>query len=161
MGEADVKQPAKIEMRATDEPRPAKVEARAEKAEVRSEKEVRPEKIEARTDKIEARVEKVVARAPESTGSVPEAVDRPAVARSGWMIQIGATDDIEKAHALLARAKADGPRSLGRATPFTEKFQKGSETFYRARFAGLEADTAEAVCKSLKRSGFACYATKN
>ncbi len=144
MGEPDVKQPAKIAMRAVDEPR-------AEKA----------EKIEARTDKIEARVEKIEARAPESTGSVPETVDRPAVARSGWMIQIGATDDADKAHALLARAKSEGPRSLSRATPFTEKFQKGSETFYRARFAGLEAETAEAACKSLKRSGFACFATKN
>jgi D-alanyl-D-alanine carboxypeptidase len=149
MGDRDIKQVAKIEMRATDEPRAS------EKGEARA------EKIEARADKIEARVEKIEARAPESTGSVVEAVDRPAVARSGWMIQIGATDDADKAHALLARAKAEGPRSLGRATPFTEKFQKGSATFYRARFAGLQAETAEAACKSLKRSGFACFATKN
>lgn len=86
---------------------------------------------------------------------------RPAVARRGWMIQIGATDDRAQASELLARAKAHGPQSLHRAKPFTEKIQKGSETFYRARFAGLAAGAAEAACKSLKRSGFACFATKN
>jgi D-alanyl-D-alanine carboxypeptidase len=39
--------------------------------------------------------------------------------------------------------------------------QKGSETLYRARFAGLEADSAELACKALKRSGFSCFAMKN
>lgn len=77
------------------------------------------------------------------------------------MIQIGATDDVAKASELLARAKRQGPGSLSTAKPFTEKIQKGSETLYRARFAGLEAETAEAACRSLKRSGFACFATKN
>lgn len=86
---------------------------------------------------------------------------RPAMARTGWMIQIGATDHIAQASELLARAKAQEPHSLSRAKPFTEKIRKGSETFYRARFAGLEANTAEAACRSLKRSGFACFATKN
>jgi D-alanyl-D-alanine carboxypeptidase len=98
--------------------------------------------------------------APESTGAVVDS-DRPAAAHSGWMIQIGATDDAAKASELLARAKAEGPGSLGSAKPFTEKIQKGAETLYRARFAGLEAATAEAACRSLKRSGFACFATKN
>jgi D-alanyl-D-alanine carboxypeptidase len=50
---------------------------------------------------------------------------------------------------------------LSTAQPFTEKVQKGAETLYRARFAGLAEDEAEAACKSLKRSGFACFATKN
>ena len=83
------------------------------------------------------------------------------MARTGWMIQIGATDHIAQASELLARAKAQEPHSLSRAKPFTEKIRKGTETFYRARFAGLEAETAEAACRSLKRSGFACFATKN
>jgi D-alanyl-D-alanine carboxypeptidase len=86
---------------------------------------------------------------------------RPAEARVGWMIQIGATDDVVKANALLARAKADGRAVLSAAHPFTEKVQKGAETLYRARFAGLEADSAELACKTLKRSGFSCFATKN
>ena len=86
---------------------------------------------------------------------------RPASARTGWMIQIGATDDVAKANALLAKAKADGRNTLGRAQPFTEKVQKGASTLYRARFAGLEADSAELACKTLKRTGFSCFATKN
>jgi D-alanyl-D-alanine carboxypeptidase len=86
---------------------------------------------------------------------------RPAAARTGWMIQIGATDDVAKANALLAKAKADGRNSLGGAQPFTEKVKKGAETLYRARFAGLEADSAELACKTLKRTGFSCFATKN
>jgi D-alanyl-D-alanine carboxypeptidase len=85
----------------------------------------------------------------------------PAPAHSGWMIQIGATDDVTKASDLLARAKAQGPRTLGDAQPFTEKVQKGDATLYRARFAGLDADDAQAACRSLRRSGFACFATKN
>jgi D-alanyl-D-alanine carboxypeptidase len=85
----------------------------------------------------------------------------PASARSGWMIQIGATDDAAKASDLLARAKANRPSALGDAQAFTEKVQKGDETLYRARFAGLDADDAEAACRSLRRSGFACFATKN
>jgi D-alanyl-D-alanine carboxypeptidase len=85
----------------------------------------------------------------------------PAAAHTGWMIQIGATDDIGKATALLARAKSEGTRALTSAQPFTEKVQKGSETLYRARFAGLQAESAELACKALKRSGFSCFATRN
>jgi D-alanyl-D-alanine carboxypeptidase len=77
------------------------------------------------------------------------------------MIQIGATPDIDKATELLARAKLEGPRILAKAHAFTEKIQKGSETLYRARFAGLEGGTAERLCKTLKRSGFSCFATRN
>jgi D-alanyl-D-alanine carboxypeptidase len=95
--------------------------------------------------------------------AIPGAADlpRPAEAHNGWMIQIGATPDIDKATELLARAKSEGPRILARAHAFTEKIQKGSETLYRARFAGLEGGTAERLCKTLKRSGFSCFATRN
>jgi len=91
----------------------------------------------------------------------PSDPPHPAAARTGWMIQIGATDDAVKASELLARAKARKLTALGDAQPFTEKVQKGAETLYRARFAGLDADDAEAACKSLRRTGFACFATKN
>jgi D-alanyl-D-alanine carboxypeptidase len=86
---------------------------------------------------------------------------RPNSVRGGWMIQIGATDDAAKASELLTRAKTQSHNLLGSAKPFTEKVQKGGGTLYRARFAGLEEDTAETACRSLKRSGFACFATKN
>ena len=51
--------------------------------------------------------------------------------------------------------------NLTKATAFTEKVQRGEATLYRARFAGLEPNQAEAACKSLKRSGFDCFATRN
>jgi D-alanyl-D-alanine carboxypeptidase len=90
-----------------------------------------------------------------------DAPDAPQVLPSGWMIQIGATDDADKAHALLARAKARGLSALDDAQAFTQKVQKGEATLYRARFAGLDEDDAQSVCRSLKRSGFACFAMKN
>jgi D-alanyl-D-alanine carboxypeptidase len=86
---------------------------------------------------------------------------RPAIVHEGWMIQIGATDNIAKANELLSRAKGKSHGTLGAAKPFTEKVQKGQATLYRARFAGLEANSAEKACKALKHSGFACFATKN
>lgn len=98
--------------------------------------------------------------AAQTVPSAPSAQTRPVTARTGVMIQIGATDDPEKAQALLSRARAQ-TRSLASAQPFTEKVQRGSETLWRARFAGLEADEAESACRMLKRSGFACFTTRN
>ena len=108
------------------------------------------------TDKIAAAIE----TSPYG-GLVRIASGRPAAARNGWMIQIGATPDIGKATELLARAKSQSRQTLTAARAFTEKVQKGSATLYRARFAGLEADSAELACKTLKRSGFSCFATKD
>jgi D-alanyl-D-alanine carboxypeptidase len=86
-------------------------------------------------------------------------VDPARPSRVGWMIQIGATDNADKAQELLSRARAKGVPATARA--FTEKVHKGKETLWRARFAGLEEKTAESACKTLKRSGFSCFATKN
>ena len=75
----------------------------------------------------------------------------------GWIIQIGATDDAAKATALLDKARRS--RSiLAAAKPVTEKVRKGEDTFYRARFAGLDSASAETACRSLKRDGFSCFA---
>jgi D-alanyl-D-alanine carboxypeptidase len=113
---------------------------------------------------------KTVPAKPESKSAEAKPVEKPAEkiaekialarpANSGWMIQIGATDDAEKANELLARAKTKA--SLGGARPFTEKVQKAGGTLWRARFAGLEETSAEAACRSLKRSGFACFTTRD
>lgn len=95
------------------------------------------------------------------TAHKDDAENAPRALPQGWVIQIGATDDAAKAAALLARAKARGLRTLDDAQAFTQKVQKGDATLYRARFAGLDADDAQAACRSLKRSGFACFAMKN
>ena len=77
------------------------------------------------------------------------------------MIQIGATDNAGKASDLLSRALTQNRSTLASAKPLTEKVEKGDGTFYRARFAGLDSNTAEAACKSLKRTGFSCFATRD
>jgi D-alanyl-D-alanine carboxypeptidase len=86
---------------------------------------------------------------------------RPAAARTGWMIQIGATADVDQANELLSRARSKSS-ALSGAKPFTEKVRSGGNTLYRARFAGLDnAADAQAACNALKRSGFGCFATRN
>ena len=61
---------------------------------------------------------------------------------------------------MLARAKEKSRSTLAKASPFTEKIQKGSETLFRARFAGFDSDGAQAACRSLKRDGFNCFASR-
>ena len=78
--------------------------------------------------------------------------------RSGWVIQLAATDNESKALAILSDAKLKNKGVLDRAESFTEKVQKGSAVLYRARFAGFAAPEAEAACKALKRTGYACFA---
>jgi D-alanyl-D-alanine carboxypeptidase len=75
----------------------------------------------------------------------------------GWMIQIGAPDNLAKANALLSRARERNRSTLASAKPVTEKVRKGDATLYRARFAGLDSASAEAACRSLKRTGFSCF----
>ena len=86
-------------------------------------------------------------------------VNRPT--HAGWMIQVAAAETPEKASELLTRAKSHLQGLPPQVKPFTEKVQKGNETLYRARFAGLEQQTAESACRALKKSGVACFATKN
>jgi D-alanyl-D-alanine carboxypeptidase len=78
----------------------------------------------------------------------------------GWLIQIGATDDAAKAADLIARARSIERVALASAKPSTEKVTKGDETFYRARFIGLDSASAETACRSLKKSGVACFAAR-
>jgi D-alanyl-D-alanine carboxypeptidase len=75
----------------------------------------------------------------------------------GVMIQIGAPDNLAKANALLSRARERNRSTLAAAKPVTEKVRKGDATLYRARFAGLDSASAEAACRSLKRTGFSCF----
>ena len=84
--------------------------------------------------------------------------DAHANADGGWVIQIGASDNPAKANELLIRAREHNPSTLASAKAVTEKVKKGEDTFYRARFAGLDSASAEQACRSLKRSGFSCFA---
>jgi D-alanyl-D-alanine carboxypeptidase len=82
-------------------------------------------------------------------------------AHNGWVIQIGAFGGEDEARQHLTEAQAKLHELLAGADPFTERVQKGDTTFYRARFAGFDKVTAEAACRQLKRSDFACMAIKD
>ena len=104
-----------------------------------------------------ARAETAIVRQPAATAA------RPATAPqvTGWIIQVGATDDETKARDILADARSKSRGTLGKASPFTEKVVRDGTTLFRARFAGFdEADDAQAACKVLKRSGMACFAAR-
>ncbi|MBK9082004.1 MAG: SPOR domain-containing protein [Rhizobiales bacterium] len=145
---------ARVETR-PEPPKPVRTADKVEKAE-KSDKAARGKSEKAdkteKADKAEKSGKSEVAR---------KDAKEQAPVRSGTMIQIGATDDIAKANALIARARAESRSKLASAQSYTEKVQKGDSTLYRARFAGLETGTAEAACRELKRSGFACFTTKN
>ncbi len=91
----------------------------------------------------------------------PEVASAPQAKDGGWVIQVGAAPQVGEANALLARAKEGSHGALANAKGFTEKVRKGKETLFRARFAGLDAGSAEATCKALKRAGISCFTAKN
>jgi D-alanyl-D-alanine carboxypeptidase len=95
-----------------------------------------------------------------SESSTPVTPSR-AIARGAWIIQVGAFPEEEKAKERLREAKKLGKTLLGNANPFTEKVVKGKHELYRARFAGLDEDGAEAACKLFKRNDIVCMAMKN
>jgi D-alanyl-D-alanine carboxypeptidase len=80
---------------------------------------------------------------------------------TGWIIQIGAYESESEAKQHLDAAQSKAKSLLGRADPFTETITKGDKTLYRARFAGLDKEQAEATCRQLKRSDIACMTIKN
>jgi D-alanyl-D-alanine carboxypeptidase len=81
--------------------------------------------------------------------------------RSGWLVQVGAFGSEAEAKQHLDEAQSKAKSLLGRADPFTEAVTKGDKTYYRARFAGLDRDKAEATCKQLRRNDIACMTIKN
>lgn len=81
--------------------------------------------------------------------------------RSGWIIQIGATDSEGAARQLLASAKAAGSTALASASPFTEMVDRNGSKLWRARFGGFDdRRRATAACNSLKAASFTCVAVK-
>ena len=96
-----------------------------------------------------------------ATVPLPATNEASAKTHSGWMIQVGAFDDEKEARQRLDTVQDKIKPVLGKADRFTEKVDKGKKTFYRARFAGLEKDQAEAACKHLKHSDIPCMLLKN
>ena len=90
----------------------------------------------------------------------PEPVTSRAV-RGPWIIQVGAFPKETEAQERLREAQAVGKPVLARAEPFTEKFVKGAQEYFRARFDGFNQASAEAACKYFKRTEIACLAIRN
>ncbi|MDB5582471.1 MAG: peptidase [Bradyrhizobium sp.] len=87
---------------------------------------------------------------------------KPVAAHTGWIIQVGALESESEARARLDAARNQARGLLAKADSFTEPVvAKGDRKLYRARFAGLDRDQAEAVCRTLKRSDISCIAVRN
>jgi D-alanyl-D-alanine carboxypeptidase len=96
-----------------------------------------------------------------STANPPAVAATPSAAHAGWMIQVGAFDDEGEARARLGVVQTKVGQMLKHASPFTEAVTAGDKTLYRARFAGVQKDQAEAICRHLKRNDIVCMTIKN
>ena len=84
------------------------------------------------------------------------------VTHTGWIIQVGALESESEARARIDQARNQARGLLGKADSFTEPVvAKDNRKLFRARFAGLERDQAEAVCKTLKRADISCITVRN
>jgi D-alanyl-D-alanine carboxypeptidase len=105
------------------------------------------------------------AGAPESAKPAPATAAVPAISkpphRSGWIIQVGAFPAEQAAKQRLSTVQTKAPKVLTGAEAFTEPVEKDGATYYRARFAGLDKDRAEAACKYLKKNDVECVTIKN
>jgi D-alanyl-D-alanine carboxypeptidase len=86
----------------------------------------------------------------------------PATVHSGWIIQVGALESEGEAKQRIDLARSKASALLSKADPFTEPVvAKDNRKLFRARFAGLERDQAEAICKTLKRADISCITVRN
>jgi D-alanyl-D-alanine carboxypeptidase len=105
----------------------------------------------------------VAAAPPQPQAAAPKQAEapKPSVRPGSWVIQVGALESEAEAKTRLNEARDHARAVLGKAESFTETVAKGDKQLYRARFAGfVDKDTAEAVCKTLKRSELPCFAMK-
>ncbi|UPK32297.1 D-alanyl-D-alanine carboxypeptidase [Bradyrhizobium sp. 186] len=90
------------------------------------------------------------------------ATTRSVVTHSGWIVQVGALESENEAQQRIDAARSSARGLLSKADPFTEPvLAKDNRKLYRARFAGLERDQAEAVCRALKRADISCITVRN
>jgi D-alanyl-D-alanine carboxypeptidase len=104
---------------------------------------------------------RAMAYADPAARSQPQAPQQNA-AHTGWIVQVGALESESEALQRIDAARNQARGLLAKADPFTEPVvAKGDRKLYRARFAGLDRDQAEAVCRTLKRSEISCITVRN
>jgi len=107
-------------------------------------------------------IAEVIRESAQSQSTAPRHTATPAPSpHSGWIIQVGAFDVEREARERLSAVQAKAGQILKRASPFTEAVVTGDKTLYRARFAGIQKDQAEAICRQLKRNDIVCMTIKN
>ena len=112
-----------------------------------------------------ARLKAQRAPTPEQRPIITASVQKPVAAgtatletpKSGWQIQIAATDTRAKAVALLAKARSRSHSVLASTSTYTQQIVRNGVPLYRARFTGFSSKrSAKKACKALKRKRFAC-----
>ncbi|HET7492824.1 MAG TPA: serine hydrolase [Bradyrhizobium sp.] len=93
--------------------------------------------------------------------NTPTPASKPELSHTGWIVQVGALETENEARQRIEAARNQAHGLLNKADPFTERVTKGDKTLFRARFAGLDRDQAEAVCRTLKRSDISCITVRN
>jgi D-alanyl-D-alanine carboxypeptidase len=87
---------------------------------------------------------------------------KPVAAHTGWIVQVGALESESEAQLRIDAARNQAHGLLSKADPFTEPVvAKGDRKLFRARFAGLDRDQAEAVCRALRHSEISCITVRN
>jgi D-alanyl-D-alanine carboxypeptidase len=98
---------------------------------------------------------------PQPQASQQRGAIKPVAIHTGWVIQVGALESEDEARQRIEAARSQAHGLLAKADPFTETVAKGDKKLFRARFAGLDRDQAEAVCRTLKRSDISCMTIRN
>jgi D-alanyl-D-alanine carboxypeptidase len=102
------------------------------------------------------------APAPQSQSAAQDAAVNPVAVHTGWIVQVGALESEDEAQQRIEAARSQAHGLLAKADPFTETvIAKGDRKLIRARFAGLDRDQAEAVCRALKHSDISCMTVHN
>jgi D-alanyl-D-alanine carboxypeptidase len=87
---------------------------------------------------------------------------KPVAVHTGWIVQVGALESESEAQLRIDAARNQAHGLLSKADPFTEPVvAKGDRKLFRARFAGLDRDQAEAVCRALRHSQVSCITVRN
>jgi D-alanyl-D-alanine carboxypeptidase len=87
---------------------------------------------------------------------------KPEITHSGWIIQVGALESESEARQRIETARSHAHGLLNKADSFTEPVvAKDERKLFRARFAGLDREQAEAACRALKRSDISCITVRN
>lgn len=91
-----------------------------------------------------------------STSPRPAAQPRTEPVPDGYQIQVGAYFSPDPVRKLLDKAEKAARGLLDDAHAFTQTAEKGDDTIYRARFAGLDKALAKKACKTLKKRKIDC-----